>query len=400
MDYEKNLLEERATAVAAARSILDAAAAEKRSLSAEESTSVDRAFAEVDAKGKMVEDIRRLNAHEAEVRASQAAHEEARPVESRQVESVVDDAELIRKMARGEMRSHTFERRDILKTSTGAPVPTSFYDRLITVARATGPMLNVATTINTSSGENLQIPRVQSYGTAAIAAEGGPILENDPTFLSFLTLSAYKYSFLLQLSTEMLADTGVDILGFLGTNLGQAVGFAVNADLTLGTGNSVQPNGIVPQAGSGVIGGTGLTVVGNFSADKLIDLVYSTDAAVRTNPNFSFMGSTTATAAARKLADSQGRYFWEPSLQVGQPDKMLGYSWIENRHMAAVAASAKSVIAGDLSSYLIRQVGGVQLDRSDDFAFSTGLVTFRATLRLDGGLPQSSHVRYFVGAAT
>ena len=45
--YEKTLLEERAQAVHAAREILDAAAAEKRSLSSEEQQSVDRAFAEV-----------------------------------------------------------------------------------------------------------------------------------------------------------------------------------------------------------------------------------------------------------------------------------------------------------------------------------------------------------------
>lgn len=399
MDYEKNLLEERAKAVAAARSILDTARTENRNLTAEEQTGVDRAFAEVEAKGHMVEEMRRIANAEAEIRAAQEAHEESRPGEKRDDEQTTSDHDVIRAMARGEVRSHVFEQRDILKTSTGSPVPTSFYNKLITVARATGPMLNVATTINSTSGENLQIPRVQSYGTAAIATEGGTIAENDPTFLSFLTLSAFKYSFLLQVSTEMLTDTGIDLLGFLGTNMGQALGFATNLDLTLGTG-TVQPNGIVPQAGSGVIGGTGLAVTGNFSVDKLIDLVYSTDAAVRSNPNFSFMGSTSATQAARKLADSQGRYYWEPSTQAGQPDKMLGYSWIENRHMAAVGASTKSVIAGDLSSYLIRQVGGVELERSDDFAFSTGLVTFRATLRLDGGLPQSSHVRYFVGAAT
>jgi HK97 family phage major capsid protein len=68
--------------------------------------------------------------------------------------------------------------------------------------------------------------------------------------------------------------------------------------------------------------------------------------------------------------------------------------------MASPATSAKSVIFGNLSSYFARTVGGIQLDRSDDFAFSSGLITFRSTLRVDGNLIQPSHVKYFIGAAS
>jgi hypothetical protein len=36
------------------------------------------------------------------------------------------------------------------------------------------------------------------------------------------------------------------------------------------------------------------------------------------------------------------------------------------------------------------------LDRSDDFAFNAGLVTFRATFRVDGDLPQTSHIKHLL----
>jgi HK97 family phage major capsid protein len=54
----------------------------------------------------------------------------------------------------------------------------------------------------------------------------------------------------------------------------------------------------------------------------------------------------------------------------------------------------KSVIFGNLSSYFVRQVGGIRVDRSDDFAFNQDLITFRAQVRLDGNLIQTSHVKY------
>jgi hypothetical protein len=40
--------------------------------------------------------------------------------------------------------------------------------------------------------------------------------------------------------------------------------------------------------------------------------------------------------------------------------------------------------------------GGLRLDRSDDYAFNADLVTFRASMRVDGNLPQPSHIKYFI----
>jgi HK97 family phage major capsid protein len=72
----------------------------------------------------------------------------------------------------------------------------------------------------------------------------------------------------------------------------------------------------------------------------------------------------------------------------------------ENPAMASPATSAKSVIFGHLPSYYVRTVGGLRLDRSDDFAFQNDLITFRATMRVDGNLIQTSHVKYFAGNAS
>ena len=394
-EYTKNLLEERNKANKAARDIVDAALAENRSLTAEDTASIEKADADFERHNTMLTELRKIEARESENRAAMQDHPEARPAgEDR---SVSDDADVLRKIAKGEVRGHTFEKRDVLKSSTGSPVPTSFYDRIIEVARYVGPMLETSTVLNTVSGEALQIPRTNAYSTAAVVAEAGAISESDPTFSAFITLGAFKYSYLVQLSNEMIEDSGVDILGYLGTNLGQAIGFAANADLTVGTGTT-QPVGIVTAS---AVGGTGATAIaGAFSTNNVIDLVYSLNAAVRRMPSFGVMGGTKATSAARKLTDGANQYVWQPSLIEGQPDRLLGYTYTENPHIADPATSAKSLIAGDLSSYMVRQVGGVRLDRSDDFAFSTGLVTFRAIFRVDGNLPQSQHVKHFLGGAS
>jgi HK97 family phage major capsid protein len=305
--------------------------------------------------------------------------------------AVATDTDVIRSMARGETRSFTFETRDVVKTSTGAPVPTSFYDQVIMRARLVGPMLDTSTVLRTAGGENLQIPSQSTYSTGSVVGEGTAITESDPTFNNFITLSAFKYSFLVQLSRELIEDSGVDILSFLAEQTGNAIGYAVNTGLTTGN-NTNQPNGIVTAAGSGVLG---TTAGGLFTADNLIDLAYSLDGAARRLPGVGWMMNTASLGAVRKLKDTAGYYIFSPALADGN-DQLLNFPVYENPAMASQGSGNKSVLFGHLPSYYVRMAGGLRLDRSDDFAFSEDLVTFRATMRVDGDLPQTSHVKYFI----
>ena len=388
---------QRATAWEAAKKILDVAAAEKRDLTSEETQSYERITKELEDRQATIEKLRADEARELRLdAATREIADQVRPVADAP-RGVRSDAEVIRSMAKGEIRSHSFEKRDVLKTSTGSPVPTSFYDQVIMLARHVGPMLSTSTVLNTASGENLQIPSLAQYSTAALVGEGTAISESDPIFNSFVTLGAYKYSFLVQLSTELIEDSGVDILSFLADQVGNELGVRVNAALTTGTGSN-QPNGIITGAAAGVTGGTGVS--GAFTADNLISLVYSVDTAGRRQAGAGFQMNSTAIAAMRSLKDTAGNYVFSPALNADANDLLLGYPVFENPAMANPATSAKSVIFGALKSYYVRQVGGIKLDRSDDYAFNAGLVTFRATMRVDGALVQTSHVKRFTGGAS
>jgi len=394
-DYIRQQVEARAKAWEEAKALLDTAAAEKRELSGEENQTYDRIMADLDQRSAVIDTIKAQT--EREERAAEAMKGFESQVKPALSVPAIDDAELIRSLARGEIRSHSFEKRDVLKSSTGAPVPTSFYDNVVLLARKIGPLLETSTIINTAGGENLQVPSVSAYSTGTVSSEAAAIGESDPTFNAFKTLGAYKYSFLTQISREMVEDAGVDILGFLSQNVGNALGFAVNGALTTGTGTT-QPTGIVTAAGSGITGST--AVSGAFTADNLIDLVYSVDTVGRQLPGTGFMMNAKSIAAVRKLKDTAGNYVFSPALSADKRDLLLGYEVYENPGMADPATSAKSVVFGHLPSYFVRTVGGIKLDRSDDFAFSQDLISFRATMRVDGNLIQTSHVKYFAGGAS
>jgi HK97 family phage major capsid protein len=392
MSYIDRQIELRNRAWEEAKALLDAAAAEKRDLSAEEEQKYARINEDLN---KRSETIKQLQADEArELNIAEATRGKRTAEETREVQN---DADLVRALCRGEVRSVTFEKRDVLTSSTGAPVPTSFYDQIVEHMVVAGPMLQTSTMINTAGGEALQIPRTSAYSTATLTAQGSAFSESDPTFQAFITLNAYKYGHLIQVSREMIDDSGVDLLGFLARQSGIAIGVAVNTALTTGT-DSTMPNGIAVAAGSGVTGST--AVVGAFTADNLIDLSYSVNSAYRRMPGTGWMMATSALAATRKLKDTYGQYLFQPSLQAGQPDQLLGYAIYENPDVAAVGTANKSVLFGNLREYYVRMAGGISFERSDDYAFANDLITFRARVRIDGDLPQTAAVKYFIGGAS
>lgn len=385
-EFIKAQQELRANLTMQIRDVIDSAEAEGRGLDAAELEKIDRIEADIRKADESIEVANR--AEERKVQASVAA--------KGFVPSVSEErgaAEILRGIALGEVRGHEFSKRAALVPSTNT-VPKSFYDEVFDVARLAGPMLETSEVISTTSGEDLTLPTLTAYSTAALTAAGSAISASEPTYSS-ITLGAKKYAFLIQAANELVTDAGFDLASHLARQAGNAIGYAVNSALTLGTGTTV-PTGIVTAAGSGVTGGTG--VAGGFTADNLIDLAYSVDGAVRRLPGAGFMANGQTIGAMRKLKDTAGNYLYQ--VGVGYPDTFAGFRVVENPHVAAIATGAKSVVFGDLSSYKVRVAGGIQVASSDQYAFNQDLTTWRFLIRLDGALTHASHVKTFQGAAS
>jgi HK97 family phage major capsid protein len=205
-------------------------------------------------------------------------------------------------------------------------------------------------------------------------------------------------------SEELLSDTGVDLVAFLGRQMGIALGTAIGQVLTQGTG-TVQANGIVTALGTApaVTGGTGVT--GAFTGDNLIALMHAVDSVYAAQPGAGFMMSRATLGAVRALKGSEG-YLFQPFADAGSPGSLLGYRVVENPFMPAIGTAAtsatvtgKSVIFGDLSAYHTRVVGGVEIVRSDEAYWTSDQVAFKARIRVDGDLGggRTDAVKFFRG---
>ncbi|UPT41775.1 MULTISPECIES: phage major capsid protein [Streptomyces] len=403
-EFVKRLQERRANVWEQAKGLLDTAEGEKRELTAEEEQTYQRLNADLDAIDARAKDM--VEAEQRTKDADEAFRSLLAKPETQERKGTEADSEL-RRWARGEMRGFDVAApegvafRDLTKgtaTAGGNTVPTTFYGQLMAhLIEVSGIMMAGPTVLNTASGETIEMPVTTAFSSAALTAEATALTESDPAFAK-RSLGAYKYGVLLQTSSELLADTGVDLQGFLSMQAGRALGNAFGTHAVTGDGSS-KPTGVMVTATTGKTGAT--SVAGAFTADDLIDLYYSVISPYRNSTSCGWLMRDATLGAARKLKDTQGQYLWQPSIQVGTPDQLLGKPVHTDPNVAAVGLSAKSVGFGDFSQYFVRMAGGVRFERSDDYAFNSDLVTYRAIIRADGLLiDQTGAVKVFAGGAS
>ena len=397
MSYLQRLIEAQNKDLYSARAYLERAESEKRELSVEERTAWDALNAEMDKRQDHINEVRAAEMRDAKVAEAMAFAPEVR-TESVQSETRTD-SDILRAMARGEIRSHKFEQRALsTNVSTKGPetVPQDFLSTVQAKLLTTGPMLDgsVVNLLSTQGGNDIKVPVESTRMAGTAVAEGATFAVSDPTF-SNITLRAHKIGTLVVASRELVEDAGIDLQAFLGAQIGVALGTAANSLLTLGTG-TVQPKGIAAAAGSGVTGGTGVT--GAFTGDNLIALLHSVDSLYAAQPNAGWMMSRGTLGAARALKGAEG-YLFQPYMTEGSPGTLLGYPVYENPYVAAVATNAKSVLFGDMGAYITRVVGGIEITRSDEAYFLSDQIAWRATIRLDGDLGGggTDAVKYFAG---
>lgn len=96
----------------------------------------------------------------------------------------------------------------------------------------------------------------------------------------------------------------------------------------------------------------------------------------------------------RKMKEATSdRYLWEPSLQMGQPDRLLGYPARVDQYVPAIAANSLSLAFGDFAeAYTIVDRMGIRTLR-DPFT-AKPYVVFYSTKRTGGGAVNFEAVKF------
>ena len=261
----------------------------------------------------------------------------------------------------------------------GYLVPEEYDHRLIDILDEENVMRKLGTRITTSGEHKINIAATKP--AAAWIEEGSALTFGDATFDQII-LDAHKLHVAIKVTEELLYDNAFNLENYIMQQFGKALANAEEDAFINGTGTG-QPLGILAATGGADVGVTAKSATA-ITADELIDLIYSLKRPYRKSAAFLLNDQTLA--AIRKLKDNYGQYLWQPSLQAGEPDRILGYAAYTSPYFPAVAAGKAAVAFGDFSYYNIGDRGTRSFAELKELFAGNGMVGFVAKERVDGKL--------------
>ena len=273
-----------------------------------------------------------------------------------------------------------------MNTQTGSAggflIPT---DTMTEIERAMlffGSVRNVASLITTPNGNPLEWPTVDDTSNRGRLLGEGATVTNTNVTIGKKRWDAYTLSSdVVKLSFQLAQDAPQNIEAFINDIIGERLARGENYYLTVGTGAS-QPYGIVPASTLGKTTASATAI----AADEVLDLLFSVDPAYRSAATW-MMNDGIALAIRKLKGSGSGDYLWQPGLQNGQPDRLLGYAISYNNDMqATVATATKTMLFGDMSRYKVREVSGIRYQVLNELYAATGEIGIQAFLRFDGNL--------------
>ena len=258
----------------------------------------------------------------------------------------------------------------------GYLVPEEFEHQIITGLDEANVIRSLAKVITTH--HDRKIPISVGHSVATWTAENAAYTESNPTF-GQKQIDAFKLTDLVRISVELLQDAEFDLEAYIAAEFARAFGIAEEQAFCVGTGTN-QPTGIFTENG-GTVGVTA-AAANAITVDEVISLVYALKAPYRKNAKFLMNDATVA--LLRKLKDNNGAYLWQPSVQAGQPDKLLGYPLYTSPYAPIVEGGALAVAFGDFKNYWIGDRAGRTVQRLNELYATNGQIGYVATERVDG----------------
>ena len=223
-----------------------------------------------------------------------------------------------------------------------------------------------------------KIPVALGHSVAQWTTENSAYTESNPTF-GQKQIDAYKLTDLCRVSVELLKDSTFDIEAYLRQEFARAFGIAEEEAFCVGNGTT-QPTGIFT-ANGGTVGVTAASATA-ITVDEIISLVHTLKAPYRKNAKFLMNDATVA--LLRKLKDQNGQYLWQPSVQAGTPDRLLGYEIYTSPYVPVAQAGALTIAFGDFKNYWIGDRAGRTVQRLNELYATNGQIGYVATERVDG----------------
>lgn len=283
-------------------------------------------------------------------------------------------------------------RADLGVSTEPEVIPTTLQNELSRALLAFGGLRALARILVTATGNTLDWATWDDTGnTGELLAEATTIGSSVAPTIAKKTFNAYKYSSKpVLISAELLMDSAFALASEIGGSLGQRIGRITATAYATADGSS-KPQGVATTGGSSA-GKTAASAT-VLTADELIDLQDSLDPAWRSDPSVAWAFNSTTMSELRKLKTSDLQYIWQPGLQEGALDRLLGAPLAVVQDMPDTATTLIPMVYGAFSQFVIRDAGPMRMFRLEELYRATDQTGFVAFSRHDSETLQTAAIK-------
>lgn len=382
---ERELLAKRANLVSQARAKLEAVGAEKRDFNAEEQTNYDAIFDDIAKLDKQIENYRKLGT------ADDAEYRNAQPERPESGQASSPDEEKRNKAWQGFLRSGaiTPELRALQADADASggyyTSPQQFVNKLIKAVDDLVYIRQWATMNTVTQSQSLGVPSLAADpADSDWTSELGTGSEDSTMAFGKRELAPKPLAKRIKVSNKLLR-LSPDVEGLVISRL--AYKFAITYEKACLTGSGAnQPLGVFTASSDGISTSrdvsTGNTTT-SIQTDGLKEAKYSLKAAYWANAKWIFHRDAVKQLA--KLQDDTGRYLWQNSIQLGQPDMLEGVPLFVSENAPNTFTTGLYVgIIGDFSYYWIADALDFSTQRLNELYAATNQTGFIGRMESDG----------------
>lgn len=275
-------------------------------------------------------------------------------------------------------------------------------DRIVDRLFDTSPIRQIAS-VETITSDALEGLKDTDEASGGWVAEAGSRPETSTPQIGMWKIPVHEIYANPKATQKLIDDAGWNVESWLSKKVSDIFSRKENTAFVVGTGVG-QPRGFTTYSTAatadssrnwGVLEHVATGNAGDFASSNPADVLF--DLISRFKPGYlsgaNWVTRRTVIAKVRKFKDTTGQYLWQPALQAGQPDSLVGYAITMAEDMPALASGSLSLALGNFAEgYTIVDRAGIRTLR--DPYTSKPFVQFYTTKRTGGDVLQFEAIKF------
>lgn len=256
----------------------------------------------------------------------------------------------------------------------GYTVPITFQNTVLMKLDSMSKTRSISSSMRTTS--LTKIPVEGDTPTFGWVDELAAYPKSQPSF-GQASISAFKMGGIIQISEELLADSAINIEGYIALKIAKAMDKLESVAFTTGNG-TLKPTGYLTGLTQGAKSTT--AAIAAVTSDELYNIFWDLKEEYRKNATWRMNDLTLKVISA--LKDGQGNYIY-PTLRDGSTPSLFGRPIVTDPNMSVMGTGNTFICIGDFSYYQIADRGVMSVQRLNELYAENGMVGYKVTARVD-----------------